>query len=106
MSEPKQFLCSHLVTVLWSGQRASANMEKIWSGGATVNLEQPIPPGCAIEIASHEWRVAGTVAQCRHEDDGYIADLEFVSGYKWHKENFEPEHLTDLDMLLLRKQRP
>jgi hypothetical protein len=103
MSEAKQYLCSHLVALVWNGRRTSANMEKIWSGGVTLNAEEFIEPGAALRVESPEFALDTHVVQCMREDDGYFIDVEFEPGYEWTPELFEPKHLTDPDILLIRK---
>lgn len=103
MSEEKQFLCSHLVAVVWTGGRTSANMEKIWPGGATLNSEEALEPGTRIRLEAPEFTLETRVVHCKVEDDGYFVDVAFEPGYRWTPEHFEPAHLTDPDILLVRK---
>jgi hypothetical protein len=103
MSEAKQYLCSHLVTLVWNGRRTSANMEKIWSRGATLNAEESIGLGAALRLESPEFTLDTHVVQCTPEDDGHFIDVEFEPGYEWTPELFEPKHLLDPNILLARK---
>lgn len=103
MSNAKQYLCSHLVSLAWNGRRTSANMEKIWGTGAALNAEEAIQPGTALRLECPEFTLETKVVQCIREDDGYFIDVEFKPGYTWTPDVFEPQHLTDPDILLVRK---
>jgi hypothetical protein len=103
MSKAKQYLCSHLVTMIWNDQRASANMEKIWARGATLNAEEAIAAGTYLRMESPEFAMDVHVTGCVGEPDGFFVDVEFEPGYEWTPEQFEPMHLTDPDILLVRK---
>ncbi|MCU1258319.1 MAG: hypothetical protein JWO80_1204 [Bryobacterales bacterium] len=103
MNEVKQFLCSHLVALSWNGRGTSANMEKIWSSGATLNAEECIEAGTRLRIESPRFLFDTRVVKCTNEPDGHFIDVEFEGGYEWTPELFEPDHLTDPDILLVRK---
>ena len=99
----KEYLCSHLVTLHWDGRRASANLEKIWDRGATVNAEECIARGAEVRIASLECDLKCRVVSCLAEEAGHFIDVEFADEYVWSPERFEPDHMTDPDILLVQK---
>ncbi len=103
MTDAKQYLCSHLVMLVWNGHHATANLEKIWATGATLNAEEAIPPGSALHLECPEFRIHAHVTKCTLEEDGHLIDVDFPPGYEWTPERFQPKHMTDPDILLVRK---
>lgn len=78
-------------------------MEKIWSNGATLNAEECLEVGALVRIEAPEFLLETRVVQCTQEEDGHFIDVEFQGGFEWTRERFEPAHLTDPDILLVRK---
>ncbi len=103
MSDAKQFLCSHLVTLSSGGHRIPANLEKIWSSGVTLNAEECLPPGASVTIECPEFVLETSVVSCSLADDGHLIEANFQDGYVWSPELFQPHHFTDPDILLVRK---
>jgi len=93
MNPDTQFLCSHLVTVRCNGRESTANLERIWSDGATLNAEEPI--ACGTEITLVDIGVTAIVTFCEDDTEGHFIDLKFPPDYYWTPERFLPQHLTD-----------
>jgi len=97
MNPEKQFLCSHLITVLGDGRQTVVNLERIWSGGATVNAEESFDPGTELQLL--DLGITARVVFAEVDDSGHYLDLEFPSSYRWTAEKFCPQHLTDPALL-------
>ena len=78
--------------------------------GACVQIEEAVPPGSLISIASGETWLCGCVTYCVHREYGYFVGIRFAEDTKWSSSSFEPQHLTNLAALLrgrgLRDSRP
>ncbi len=97
MNPEKQFLCSHLITVMENNRKTTANLERIWAGGATVNAEESIDPGTELHLP--DLGVTARVVFTEVDDAGFYLDLEFTPPYRWTVEQFRPQHLTDPALL-------
>ena len=97
MNPEPQYLCSHLITVLESGRRWVANLEKIWASGATVNAESSID--CGTELHLPDLGATARVVFAEADQFGYYLDLEFLPPYRWSVDAFRPEHLTDPNLI-------
>lgn len=100
MDDP-QFLCSHLITLQDDGNRMTANLERIWSTGATVNSEEPVEPGTELYLPDLQAHARVTFAE--EDDAGHYLDLEFTPPYQWTRAQFEPQHLTDPSLIANRE---
>lgn len=78
-------------------------MEKIWASGATFNAEEDVEAAVPVRVEADEFTLDAHVVQCTREEDGYFLDVKFEPGYDWTPERFEPKHLTDTDILLVRR---
>ncbi len=93
MNPEKQFLCSHLITIQEHNRQSIVNLERIWSGGATVNAEESIEPGTELHLPDLD--ATARVVFTEVDDAGHYLDLEFLPPYRWTIEKFHPQHLTD-----------
>ncbi len=119
-----RFLCADLVRVEWkadSGPGAlpgaggdifrtvEAVLEDISPMGACVQVEDRIPLGASISIsavstprdASHPALFTGCVSYCVFRDYGYFVGVQFSNETRWSSGIFEPQHLTNLEALML-----
>jgi hypothetical protein len=97
----KQYLCSHLVTLRFEGRETTANLEKIWAEGASVNSEERVAEGATVVILTSGCELAGFVQSCETDPAGNF--LEIVLDEDWSLEKFVPDHLTDPDKLAARQ---
>jgi hypothetical protein len=103
-----RFLCADLVRVEWgfgdAGARAvEAVLEDISPLGACVQVEEPIPLGAAVSISAHDSIFNGFVSYCVFRDYGYFVGVKLSDQHRWSRGEFEPEHLTNLLDLGLKK---
>jgi hypothetical protein len=119
-----RFLCADMVRVEWkadSGPGAlpgaggdilrtvEAVLEDISALGACVQVEEAIPPGISVSISfgagnaerSGNARLAGNVSYCAYRDYGYFVGIQFSNETRWSSRIFEPQHLTNLEALML-----
>jgi hypothetical protein len=94
----KTFLCSHLVTLRWNAGETCANLERISRDVATVNAEQPVPVGAAVEMDVQDCALKGIVGRCAIDMSGYEIDVELEE--EWSIEIFVPDHLFDPDVMI------
>jgi hypothetical protein len=120
-----RFLCADMVKVEWkvdAGPGAlpgagdeilrtvEAVLEDISALGACVQVEEAIPPETAVSISfgagkyaehSGNVRLSGSVSYCVYRDYGYFAGIQFSNETRWSSGIFEPQHLTNLEALML-----
>ncbi len=104
-----RFMCADLVRVDWlSGENefrtVEAVLEDISPVGACVQVEECIPLGAPISIASASGeaaRFAGHVSYCVYRDYGYFVGIQLSGDTRWSSGAFEPRHLTSLAALSL-----
>lgn len=96
----KQYLCSHLVVLQSAGGDTTANLEKIWADGASVNAEESIAEGSAVAILADGYRLPGVISSCESDSGGNF--MEIALDDEWSKEKFLPDHLTDPDLFAVR----
>jgi hypothetical protein len=104
--EPRM-LCADLVEIQWRDQtgrrrRAMANLEDISLSGACLQVERPIPLGCAVSLAYPSGELAGTVKYCVFREIGYFLGVEFEPGTRWSPRSFRPQHLLDPRRMVTR----
>jgi len=120
-----RFLCADLVRVEWKADSGTgalpgaggdslrtveAVLEDISALGACVQVEDPIPSGIAVSISfgagntaerSGDVRLSGSVSYCAYRDYGYFVGIQFSNETRWSSGIFEPQHLTNLEALML-----
>jgi|SRR5579863_2530178 len=126
-----RFLCADIVKVEWKAvagpsalpgaggyisRTVEAVLEDISALGACVQVEEPIPPGISVSISlgagneaersenaqrSRNVQLAGNVSYCVYRDYGYFVGIRFSNETRWSSGIFEPQHLTNLETLML-----
>ena len=116
-----RFLCADLVVVEWRADKGSgadsrtveAVLEDISAMGACVQVDERIPFGAAISISvsagpvdagpvrANPARFSGHVSYCVYRDYGYFVGIRFSDETRWSSGVFEPQHLTNLEALML-----
>jgi hypothetical protein len=108
-----RFLCADLVRVDWQVvgisdaglfRTVEAVLEDICALGACVQVEERIPAGAAISIATPSARFSGMVTYCVYRDYGYFVGIRFLGETRWSTGAFEPQHLTNLEALGLAEK--
>jgi hypothetical protein len=102
-----RMLCADLVEIQWRDQtgrrrHAMANLEDISLSGACLQVERPIPLGCAVHIAYPSGELAGAVKYCIFREIGYFLGVEFEPGTRWSPRSFRPQHLLDPRRMAVR----
>jgi hypothetical protein len=98
----KRLLCADLVRIDWNARTLEGVLEDICPQGASVEVEEPIPPGEVVSIAEPAGQFAlfsGQVTHCVREDCGYLLGVRFTGPTVWSRGVFKPQHLTDPDEL-------
>jgi len=103
-------LCADMVDVGWTGaagrpHRTTALLEDISVRGACLQLEMELPLGTEITLQHDQIRLHGTVRYCVYREIGYFVGIEFHQGSEWSRNQFTPEHMLDLEQLVLRSAR-
>ena len=119
-----RFLCADIVKVEWKAdagpsalpgaggeilRSVEAVLEDISALGACVQVEEAIPPGISVSISfgvengqrSGSVRLSGKVSYCAYRDYGYFVGIQFSNEMRWSSGIFEPQHLTNLEALML-----
>jgi hypothetical protein len=105
-----RMLCADMVEVHWSQrgarkQRATALLEDISSSGACLQFETPMPLGTQVRLNCSGEHFTGAVRYCIYREIGYFVGVQFTAGSKWTRKQFEPQHLLDLERLVMRCAR-
>jgi hypothetical protein len=118
-----RFLCADMVRVEWKAdagpgalpgaggeilRAVEAVLEDISALGACVQVEEQIPPGTAVSIslaAGNKAQLSGSVSYCVFRDYGYFVGIRFANETRWSSGIFEPQHLTNLEALMLTELR-
>ena len=96
----KRLLCADLVRIDWNARKLEGVLEDISPQGASVEVEEPIPPGEAVSIAEPSGQLAlftGVVTYCERRDCGYLVGVRLTGPTAWSCGVFEPQHLTNPD---------
>jgi hypothetical protein len=105
-----RMLCADMVDLCWSdpagrARRSTALLEDISVHGACLQLEFELPLGTDVSIEHARMRMRGTVRYCVYREIGYFLGVEFEKGSEWSRSQFTPEHLLDLEQLVLRRAK-
>jgi len=69
-----------------------------------VQLDVPIPLRVGIRVQCGENSLEGVVRYCIYREIGYFTGIEFAPDHRWNRQEFEPQHLLDLSMLVEREK--
>jgi hypothetical protein len=99
-----RFLCADLVHVIWAadGQlhEDDGNLEDVSPSGCRLLMGQTISENTAVEIRCGDHVFNGTVRYTRTSDLGFDLGIQFAQRGTWKREDFEPQHLLDVNTLL------
>ena len=98
-------MCADLVEVRWKdpggkARRAVANLEDISFSGVCLQLDDPVHLDTVIRICHPKGEFRGRVRYCLYREIGYFLGVEFLPGYEWSPEAYQPEYLLDLRKLV------
>ena len=105
-----RMLCADMVEVCWSEppghkRKSTALLEDISPSGMCLQFEIPLPIGTRVTVHCPHDRLAGMVRYCVYREIGYFVGVELEPPSKWSRQQFEPQHLLDLEELVLRSAR-
>jgi hypothetical protein len=91
------YLCSDLVVLRWNdgSDAAIVNLEEIWSQGAVIQMDSPLPAGTRVRLELEDCDYSGQVDACEFQKIGHYITLRFVGGDKWSPDIYTPEYLLD-----------
>jgi hypothetical protein len=103
-------LCADMVEVCWKEQsgrkyKSTALLEDISRSGMCLQFEIPVPIDTRVEIYCPGNKLGGTVRYCVYREIGYFVGIELEQNSKWSRQQFEPQHLLDLEDLVSRSVR-
>lgn len=103
-----RFLCSSLVKVTRRGRRREqgsqiVTLDDISPSGACISSENSIPLHSTVLLEYAEGQLPGTVRYSIYHGGSYATGIEFSFGCKWAAACFQPEHLTDLRQLGVKR---
>ncbi len=99
-----------MVYVCWTDRmgktcRVVALLEDISRFGACLQLETAVPIGAEIRLECPKRGLHGVVRYCVYREIGYFVGIEFDAKSPWSKRQFKPQHLLDLQKLLVNSKR-
>lgn len=102
-----RMLCADMVEVCWkehSGRkcRSTALLEDISRSGMCLQFETSVPIGATVDIHTPGEKLFGTVRYCVYREIGYFVGVELEKSSRWSRQQFEPQHLLNLEDLVLR----
>ena len=102
-----RMLCADMVDVCWkdpSGgkHKVAALLEDISRSGMCLQFELPISVGIRVQVQCPGEHMAGTVRYCVYREIGYFVGIELEKTTLWSRKHFEPQHLLDLEEMVLR----
>ena len=100
-----RMLCSELVNVYWTDQQGRqrqvlANLEDISVCGVCLQLDDPVHLDTVLRICHAKGEFRGSVRYCLYREIGYFLGVQFLPGYEWSPESYQPEYLLDLRELV------
>ena len=103
-------MCADMVEVRWrepAGRKRkyTALLEDISPSGMCLQFEIPLPIGTTVDVHCPGDRLAGLVRYCVYREIGYFVGIELQPSSRWSRKQFEPQHLLDLQALVLRSAR-
>jgi hypothetical protein len=105
-----RMLCADMVEVSWSEppghkRKSIALLEDISPSGMCLQFEIPLPIGVRVDVNCPGDKLAGVVRYCVYREIGYFVGIELEPSRKWSRQQFEPQHLLDLEELVMRNVR-
>lgn len=97
-----------MVEVSWSdgagrARRATALLEDIARSGACLQFEYPLPVGTEVHIRCSSETLEGNVRYCVYREIGYFVGVKFSPGFQWSRQQYEPQHLLDLEEMMKKR---
>ncbi len=94
-------LCADLLKIRWTDsagrdRKEIASLEDISSGGACLQIDEPIAANTRIAVIHPRGEYEGTVRYCTFQTTGYFIGIEFAAGSRWSSKDFDPAHLLRL----------
>ena len=105
-----RMLCADMLEVRWkepAGRncKSTALLEDISPSGMCLQFEIPVSIGTHVDVHCPGDKLAGVVRYCVYREIGYFVGIELEPSSKWSRQQFEPQHLLDLEELVLRSIR-
>jgi hypothetical protein len=102
-----RMLCADMVEVCWkepAGRKckSTALLEDISPSGMCLQFETPVSIGTHVHVHCPGDRLTGIVRYCVYREIGYFVGIELEPSNKWSRQQFEPQHLLDLQDLVFR----
>jgi hypothetical protein len=101
-----RMMCADMVEVRWKApgatkfRRGAALLEDISTSGACLQMETAIPLGAEIRCQFDRQEFSGHVRYCVYQQIGYFVGVQFESGRRWSRTDFQPRHLLDIERLV------
>jgi hypothetical protein len=100
-------LCADMVEVCWKEPpgrkcKSTALLEDISKSGMCLQFEMPLAIGTQVQVHCPGDKLSGTVRYCVYREIGYFVGIELEASSKWSRQQFEPQHLLDLEELVSR----
>ncbi len=105
-----RLLCADMVEVKWQDRlgrprQATALLEDISRSGACLQFEIPVPLGTQLQISCAREVLQGVVRYCAYREIGYFVGVQFSEDSQWSRQQYEPQHLLDLERLMAEARK-
>src|SRR5215510_10202249 len=105
-----RLLCADMVEIYWRDSRGrthntTALLEDIATHGACLQLEKPLPLDTLITLEHAKGEMRGAVRYCVYQEIGYFVGIQFTPESEWTRSKFTPQHLLDLEELVMQQVR-
>jgi len=91
-----RFLCSQLVTLRWSDQSRTVNLEEISRTHAILDSDESLPLNTQTVLVAHGRKLHGTITAADVYEFGWRIRLNFSPLTPWSPDVFVPDHLLDI----------
>jgi hypothetical protein len=102
-----RMLCADMVDLSWSERSgrctsATALLEDISTSGACLQTERQVPINVHVTMRHEDVCLGGVVRYCVFREIGYYVGIQFDFESQWTPDDFQPQHLVDLEKLINR----
>lgn len=91
-----ELLCLHVESAPGVRQKIRANLEEIWTSGAILQTDSPIPPLSRVWFSRHGNRFLGRAGSISFLPGlGHFIEMQFEAGSRWFEQSYRPKHMLN-----------
>jgi hypothetical protein len=84
-------------------RQTTALLEDIAIHGACLQLDRALPLDTMVTLEHARGEMCGVVRYCIYQEIGYFIGIQFTPDSEWSRSKFTPQHLLDLEELVMRR---